>query len=62
MKTKPQPGQLFSLEVYKKNNFIYGILLRERESLSHHGRIWRALLKGKETDVFVEGNYFHILS
>ena len=62
MKTKPQSGQLFALEVYKKNNFIYGILLRERESLSHHGRIWRALLKGKETDVFVEGNYFQILS
>ena len=62
MKTKPQPGQLFALEVYKKNNFIYGILLRERESLSHRGRIWRALLKGKETDVFVEGNYFQIIS
>ena len=62
MKNKHQPGQLFALEVYKKNNFIYGILLRERESLSHRGRIWRALLKGKETDVFVEGNYFHILS
>ena len=61
MKTKPQPGQLFALEVYKKNNFIYGILLRERESLSHQGKVWRALLKGKITDVFVDGDYFHIL-
>ena len=61
MKTKPQAGQLFALETYQKNNFIYGILLRERESLSHNGRIWKALLKGKETDVFVEGDYFHIL-
>ena len=61
MKTKLQPGQLFALETYKKNNFIYGILLRERESLSHQGKVWRALLKGKITDVFVDGDYFHIL-
>ena len=62
MKTNPKSGQLFALEIYKKNNFIYGILLRERESLSHQGKVWRALIKGRITDVFVEGDYFHILS
>lgn len=61
MKAKPQPGQLFSLEIYRKNNFIYGILLRKRESLSHQDKVWRALLRGRITDVFVEGDYFHIL-
>ena len=62
MKTKPHPGQLFALEVYKKNNFIYGILLQEKESLSHPGKYWNALIKGRVTGVFVEGDYFHILS
>jgi hypothetical protein len=62
MKTKPQPGQLFALEVYKKNNFIYGILLQENESLSHPGKYWRALIKGRVTGVFVEGDYFYFLS
>lgn len=61
MKAKPQPGKLFGLETYRKNNFIYGILLHERESLSHQGKVWRAFLKGRITDVFVEGDYFHIL-
>ena len=63
MKTKCslKPGKLFALEIYRKNNFIYGILLGERKSLSHQGRIWHALLKGRITDVFVEGDYFHIL-
>lgn len=62
MKTKPHPGQLFALEIYKKNNFTYGILLQEKESLSNPGKYWKALMKGKIVDVFVEEDYFHFLS
>jgi len=61
MKTNPRSGQLFALEIYKKNNFIYGILLRERENLPHQGKVWKALIKGSITDVFVDGDYFNIL-
>ncbi len=60
MTKRHKPGNLFAIK-YKKNNYTYGILLKQKISYNYNRKIWKGLVEGKLVDVFVDGDIFIVL-